>query len=787
VERYKQYQEVSQKAKASGNTAEQKKNAIMAAKFAKVIKAFAAGNPIDLSQMPPPPPGYRSSYNVDLKELSAAVMQMTAQSQPAPEKPNTSQDTPTTQSPPNPGEDNEGDVPTSDPSIPIPKSPQEALEQRLEKYKSGVESATKEGNSGKARRMGRIVKQYEDALKMLRAGKVVDYAELPTPPGYPPIPVGVVGKPQPPPHMSAHAPSGPVREEVVNSSVQRSAVVEEEEQEEKIVDPGVPQPKTPMEALQQRHAKYKSGQDAAMAEGSSSKARRMGRIVKQYEDAMKALKSGKSVDFEELPTPPGFPPIPVGGAKSVAPSQSVSPRPTPSPNTSGPSPPRQAGRNSQQLALLQKRQAEYRAAAIKHRDAGDREEALRLLKYIKDLDAHIDLAQKGLPIDETAIPPPLGGGSDNTPTKPLPPHQKVKASEGDSDTFDLIETQIQKQIDFCEENAGIYEKAGNRPGASRLRNMADECKQELLAIKGIEGQGLAPPRFTMETRTVSLLNSFPHLSSSECEVEIIRLLDAPKDHTVYVEIEFPYPSDDNPKEQTPKAKDEVNPELKSVHVFPIERKQKRSLARAFGRGMKMNLWNHKALWKDNMIGTAVLKPEELETKAEVRSTVSFYDGRKELTPKVEVAVRLREPLSGADVEEKQVQWVVFMEQIVKKSKVVMPKAKAPAEKVADAKSGTALSGPVKLEETFSLAALKVEYQIAQKNPQLQDQIKKKMQVIQQKLQSDRSFGPNYKKGVEVSISKEARLYQQYAKAGKQREAKILQERVKAMQLEFKKL
>ena len=39
-----------------------------------------------------------------------------------------------------------------------------------------------------------------------------------------------------------------------------------------------------------------------------------------------------------------------------------------------------------------------------------------------------------------------------------------------------------------------------------------------------------------------------------------------------------------------------------------------------------------------------------------RSMVNFYDGRKEMPQKVEVAVRLREPLSGADVEEKQIKW-----------------------------------------------------------------------------------------------------------------------------------
>ena len=89
----------------------------------------------------------------------------------------------------------EGKESSEDPDIPIPKSTQEALEQRLSKYQSGVKSAQKEGNSGKARRMGRIVKLYEDALKALEAGKPANFSELPTPPGYPPIPVSVPAKP----------------------------------------------------------------------------------------------------------------------------------------------------------------------------------------------------------------------------------------------------------------------------------------------------------------------------------------------------------------------------------------------------------------------------------------------------------------------------------------------------------------------------------------------------------------------------------------------------------------
>ena len=39
--------------------------------------------------------------------------------------------------------------------------------------------------------------------------------------------------------------------------------------------------------------------------GSGSKARRYGRICKQYTDAIRRHQAGKPVPFDELPTPPG--------------------------------------------------------------------------------------------------------------------------------------------------------------------------------------------------------------------------------------------------------------------------------------------------------------------------------------------------------------------------------------------------------------------------------------------------------------------------------------------------
>lgn len=54
---------------------------------------------------------------------------------------------------------------------------------------------------------------------------------------------------------------------------------------------------------------YRRSKTAAETEGNSSKARRYGRICKQFEDALKSLSRGKPVPLDELPVPPGFPPL----------------------------------------------------------------------------------------------------------------------------------------------------------------------------------------------------------------------------------------------------------------------------------------------------------------------------------------------------------------------------------------------------------------------------------------------------------------------------------------------
>lgn len=206
----------------------------------------------------------------------------------------------------------------------------EALEQRLKKFKSTKEQADAEGNGNKSRRLGRIITQIQKAMKDYKAGKPVNFDELPCPPGFPPIPVEnksappSIPKPVPPP-VVPHRPApmipvkqsepipGPAQERQPASGIQGEGGEAEIPPEFQLNADDASKlfnaPKSAgsvMEALEQRLAKFKATKEQALADNNANKARRLGRIVTQMEKAIKDYKAGKPVDFDELPCPPGL-------------------------------------------------------------------------------------------------------------------------------------------------------------------------------------------------------------------------------------------------------------------------------------------------------------------------------------------------------------------------------------------------------------------------------------------------------------------------------------------------
>ena len=141
--------------------------------FYPVIAALQAGNPVDLCAMPPPPPDFVAAASMSSGQKEECEMQCSSEGIPALSNDETVPSSETAVAA-------EGDIYSAPP---VPATVMEALEQRLSKYRSVEQAAREEGNNSKVRRISRIVKQYESAIKLHSAGMPIPVDELPTPPG----------------------------------------------------------------------------------------------------------------------------------------------------------------------------------------------------------------------------------------------------------------------------------------------------------------------------------------------------------------------------------------------------------------------------------------------------------------------------------------------------------------------------------------------------------------------------------------------------------------------------
>ncbi|XP_018425962.1 PREDICTED: coiled-coil and C2 domain-containing protein 1A [Nanorana parkeri] len=152
LERQRLYKLAALKSKQEGDAELASKYYRIAKSLDPMLSALDSGLPIDLNSLPPPP----------------------ADEQP-PSKPSVPQSPVVAESPVSAG------------PPPPPKDLLEALQQRMERYRSAAEQAKGKGDDRKARMHERIVKQYQDAIRSHKAGKPVNVSELPVPPGFPPI------------------------------------------------------------------------------------------------------------------------------------------------------------------------------------------------------------------------------------------------------------------------------------------------------------------------------------------------------------------------------------------------------------------------------------------------------------------------------------------------------------------------------------------------------------------------------------------------------------------------
>lgn len=296
------------------------------------------------------------------------------------------------------------------PSTSVDESKLNALLERQKEYKIAALTSKKTGDTATALQYVKIIKIFDAVIASVKNGEPCDLSDMPPSPSEMPADM-----------LKAIGASGPqpTEQPKQEDAVQKST----EEPKPSVAKVDVPPPnapKTVLEALTQRLQKYQANETNAKAEGNDRKARQNGRIVKQYLDAIKMHKAGKSVAFEELPAPPGYPPIPLNNQQRPAPSV---PSPSKSddgeassPEKTSPSRPplkkqdsRISGNHSntsvmnKTIEILIERQRDFKAAALEAKKAGEVEQAKEYLKTFKGIENLLNVARGGLPVDLSTV------------------------------------------------------------------------------------------------------------------------------------------------------------------------------------------------------------------------------------------------------------------------------------------------------------------------------------------------------------------------------------------------
>ncbi|KAF4075445.1 hypothetical protein AMELA_G00234500 [Ameiurus melas] len=535
LSRQREYKLAAIQAKQSGNTDLARQHLVVAKKLDSIVEAMDRGERVDASSLPPPP--------VERSPLAP----QSASARPAPAPPTT-------------------DTPAPDAPLPAPRNLAEALQQRMDKYKSAAESAKSKGDDRKARMHQRLAKQYQDAIKAHKAGRPVNLADLPVPPGCPPL------------------------------------------------------------------------QGAESAEQS---------FLGVLETAVKlANQDADAGDDDDGPEEEGAKPAvrpAAQKARAPAPSHSSSPAVTPTASTDAP---KVGSKAQQQLDFLLHRRQQFIKAALRSKQMKDVQGAAQHLRNAKGLDHMITAAKGGLPVDISKVPSAPVSEEEYALSQARSSSLPSRLSQQYAQLMERLRQQHEKCLSYSQQ----FTQMGNMAETTRFEKLAEECMSNIELLKKAHAKGYPVPGHHTEERTINTVKIFPNLTA--------RISAHDLDTSVRFEFLFPS-SEEAQRDKTNTVKSTNNPEFRAKFKLQINRTHRGFKRVVQTKGIKFEVVHKGGLFKnDKVVGNAQLKLEALENQCEIREIIDILDGRKATGGKLEVRVKIREPLGGVQLQPVTEKWIV---------------------------------------------------------------------------------------------------------------------------------
>ncbi|KYN06003.1 Coiled-coil and C2 domain-containing protein 1-like protein [Cyphomyrmex costatus] len=644
-ERLKIYEMAEEKAKRNAETSKARRYNRGIKTLNEMLISIQSGESVNEVDIPPALPSSATTQNIEEKTSSPVKV-------------------------------NETDVTSNNDNLSAPVDiivDQEALDnlkKQQQKYKTAAIAWKRAGNKEQALQYVKTVKQFDIVIAAVAGGEKLDLSDMPPTPTLP-----------------------------SPTSTATPAVKEENELQQQgfTADPARCNPESIEGSLKERLEVYRRTKIAAEDEGNTSKARRYGRICKQFEDAIKLYTLGKVVSLDELPVPPGFSPLlltPKNDSTTVQPipeyessennivNKSVQPKQPIPPLRGQKSNQRITSRAEKQMIQLQLRQRELKQAALNAKKDGDMDLARDYLRQAKGIQPLIEASKAGLPVDMTSIPlSPLEKVELNTSQKDenfilVSSKDFLEDLNGTNDTiYENLETQLIKQIKWCLSTRDHSKALGDISGYNRWERLALNYTRDLDMLRVRKRDSLPPPQHHYETKTYQIVQSCTDLNDSDIEISIIRGINYSREADTYVMYEFPFPLDNHPIDRTLTIKDSANPEYQATFLLNgIINRASRQCQRAFKRhALKCEIWTKGCslnpilccthprgfFRSDSLLGTVMVKLQPLESQCTLHDTFPLKDGRKATGGKLELKVRLRNPILFKQIENITDKWLTI--------------------------------------------------------------------------------------------------------------------------------
>ncbi|KAG0255113.1 Coiled-coil and C2 domain-containing protein 1B [Actinomortierella ambigua] len=247
-------------------------------------------------------------------------------------------------------------------------------------------------------------------------------------------------------------------------------------------------------------------------------------------------------------------------------------------------------------------------------------------------------------------------------------------SNNDDDTYDMLQSQLESQIEMCKTVKRYYYKNAENTAAIKFHKLQGVFEADLVSLKSYRQHGKKAPAFHFQDVRFEVEVGYnPDIALNEAKLIVKRCWDlslkdvAPNAIVSYVDWNFGWPTENmsgagSGKGYTNTIKQTNCPEYQFAQTIGIERTRgfQNFLQR---RKATFEVWYYRGMFRKSLsLGRAQVSLQPLLNHSEIHEVLPLMDPQNPRRPaggKIEIEIKLQRPLLKPEIAIKEEKWLVI--------------------------------------------------------------------------------------------------------------------------------